>query len=318
MFPPTAEPAPAPTDAQPLPRQSLSKRADKILRGTLGPAYEPAKDLASLLAACSPGADFVDMGEGSRAVTEGVLSRDPSRIAEGVAGIAGGLGGIFLPGSYSGYRNAAKGTLDAVESAADGLRHHHEPPGKIGGHGGAGHGGAPAASVKQRNKPHYEITKEEAANLRTEASTPGRTRPPERMYNSEADFPEFTHTRKPIDSKTWATMPENGYVDPERILTLQKSNNQKFKDKQNVLQLVQDFQRNPAHEIPPIKIVEIEGEVYALDHRRLVAARLAGVKVPYEKVSISRNVLKEIRRKDDGMFNHERIGIRDRRDRSAQ
>ncbi|GAB6052269.1 hypothetical protein JCM17960_10890 [Magnetospira thiophila] len=37
--------------------------------------------------------------------------------------------------------------------------------------------------------------------------------------------------------------------------------------------------------IPPVRIAEIDGQVYTLDHRRVVAYREAGKPIPYRKAT---------------------------------
>ena len=63
---------------------------------------------------------------------------------------------------------------------------------------------------------------------------------------------------------------------------------------------------------PPIRLFERDGKVYTLDHRRLVAARLAGKPLRYEKVS-QNEVEREWRKKYQSQNHGESVEILEKR-----
>ncbi len=62
-------------------------------------------------------------------------------------------------------------------------------------------------------------------------------------------------------------------------------------------------------DIPPVRIGEVNGEVYTLDHRRLVAFREAGVPITYRKAS-ARELKRETRGKTTSKDNGLSVKIR--------
>lgn len=86
-------------------------------------------------------------------------------------------------------------------------------------------------------------------------------------------------------------MPETGLVDPNRIRTLQNSVDDRFKSekgpagRRGLVDTVADLGsgRTKPEDIPPVLLFEFDGKIWTLDHRRVVAARLAGKPVSYRK-----------------------------------
>ncbi len=101
-------------------------------------------------------------------------------------------------------------------------------------------------------------------------------------------------------------LPQNGTVDPNSIRTLQTGISPVFKldavtqTKPSLIDTTNQLRANPAYseKLPPIRIFVHENGVYALDHRRLVAHRLAGVPARYRKAT-QQEVAKELPDKMD-------------------
>ena len=110
----------------------------------------------------------------------------------------------------------------------------------------------------------------------------------------------------------YLALPNEGLIDPNRIRTLQNSIIPRFKIKPgegNAKRLKEtiDELRSGAtrpEDIPAVRVTSLNGGVWSIDHRRLVAARLAGVPVRFQK-AMAESLAKEIRRKatskDEGM-----------------
>ncbi len=74
-----------------------------------------------------------------------------------------------------------------------------------------------------------------------------------------------------------------GRVDPHSVRFSQSSARYTFKNGETIDHLAQGLQDGTvsAHDVPPIRLVERDGELFTLDNRRLEAFRRAGVDVPY-------------------------------------
>ncbi len=101
-------------------------------------------------------------------------------------------------------------------------------------------------------------------------------------------------------------LPEQGSLDPNRIRTMQNNIKSDFRDKRTVEQMVSDLKSGKLkpENIKAIAVAEINGKVYTLDHRRLVAHRLAGRPVSFKKATpqeIKKSLTnRKMTTKDDG------------------
>jgi hypothetical protein len=101
-------------------------------------------------------------------------------------------------------------------------------------------------------------------------------------------------------------LPQSGAVDANRIRTLQEGVSPKFRpnpetgEEPTLLATVNELRINPvaAEKYGPIRIFAHEDGVFSLDHRRLVAHRLANVPVRY-RIATPQEVSLEMRRKFD-------------------
>lgn len=94
----------------------FNRDADKVFTGIMGPAAAPLKALGRGIASFSPGADIRDMVDGSRDVTDGIVSLDSGKLVDGAAAITGGLLGTLLPGNYSGIKKSLNEVSDAAQA----------------------------------------------------------------------------------------------------------------------------------------------------------------------------------------------------------
>ena len=76
-----------------------------------------------------------------------------------------------------------------------------------------------------------------------------------------------------------------GYIDPSKVRFSQSSINYRFKDR--TMGTIDDLAEGlrsgkiAPSDIPPIRVLEINGQLFTLDNRRLEAFRRAGVDIPY-------------------------------------
>ena len=74
-----------------------------------------------------------------------------------------------------------------------------------------------------------------------------------------------------------------GFINPHRVRFSQSSIKASFASGGTIADLVEQLSRgtvDPAS-VPPIRLLERDGELFTLDNRRLEAFRRAGVDVPY-------------------------------------
>ena len=95
---------------------------------------------------------------------------------------------------------------------------------------------------------------------------------------------------KLLRADEFVKLPEAGMIDPNLIRTVQNSVKRRFKTEagrskgRTIEEMVETLRAGRAHDIPPVRIMEYDGKVWTLDHRRLVAARVAGTELRYKKV----------------------------------
>ena len=138
---------------------------------------------------------------------------------------------------------------------------------------------------------------------------------PESQFVSKpplATLPDSSPTVNPMTAEEFRSLPQRGKIDPHRIRTLQNFNNDKFRpekgdgQRKSVLEMTNQLRTIPDYEnkVPEIRIFEFNGNVFTLDHRRLVSHRLADVQIRYRKAK-DREIKKDLDRKnsteDNGM-----------------
>jgi hypothetical protein len=85
------------------------------------------------------------------------------------------------------------------------------------------------------------------------------------------------------EAATSEAVATSGEIDPAIIRFTQNSISSTFRDGGSVADLARRLQAgavNP-YDIPPIRLVEHQGNLFSLDNRRLVAFQQAGVNVPF-------------------------------------
>jgi hypothetical protein len=72
-------------------------------------------------------------------------------------------------------------------------------------------------------------------------------------------------------------------IDPDLVRFSQRSASFTFKDGRNINELAEGLRNGTIDpkSVPPIRLVERNGQLFTLDNRRLEAFRRAGVPVPY-------------------------------------
>jgi len=86
----------------------------------LGPhGYQSFRNAVDLLTFATPPADVVDITEGSRETVRGLFDADPTQTLLGLGSMAGGMAGMFVPGSVGGMKKMM--TPDAPTGAARGV-----------------------------------------------------------------------------------------------------------------------------------------------------------------------------------------------------
>lgn len=124
-------------------------------------------------------------------------------------------------------------------------------------------------------------------------------------------LPRQSLTKDPMGAEEFEKLPEQGRMDPNRIRTKQDSIRRQItgpdgESKEPIEDLIEGLKSGKVkpETLPPIRVFEEDGKIYTLDHRRLVAAREAGVEVGYQKVSIDKEdtlIGDKDTTKDDGM-----------------
>lgn len=106
----------------------------------------------------------------------------------------------------------------------------------------------------------------------------------------EIVLPRFSRmTGAPIKRGEFEELENGQTVDPHRLATFQDSAFSTFKDHRTIARLVVDLRRDGPENvgIPPVRVMLHGNMAYALDHRRLIAYRIAGVPVKIRKAAKS-------------------------------
>ncbi|MCB1154472.1 hypothetical protein KDL45_12535, partial [bacterium] len=116
-------------------------------------------------------------------------------------------------------------------------------------------------------------------------------------------LPSKSVTVNPYTVDEFRALPQSGTLDPKRIRTMQNSVNDEFRDGRRLVDTIKELKSGETKtiHIDPIRIGEIDGQVFTLDHRRVVAHRLAGIPIKYRKVTPA-----EIKRAQKGWKNRKK------------
>ena len=89
-----------------------------------------------------------------------------------------------------------------------------------------------------------------------------------------------------LNSEHFESLPVSGTVDPSKIRFSQASAGASFKAGGEVDKLATDLKSGALkpEDVPPVRIVVRDGQVYTLDNRRLAAFQRAGVQIHYVKL----------------------------------
>ena len=108
--------------------------------------------------------------------------------------------------------------------------------------------------------------------------------------------PGYRSDRKFITPDEFRKMPDKGFVDPQRIRTSQRKFDEEFgkpfipgvPESKKISFLVNGLKNDKIkpQDVDPIMLVESRGNIYSVDHRRLIAFRRAGMDVPFVKVKL--------------------------------
>lgn len=119
-------------------------------------------------------------------------------------------------------------------------------------------------------------------------------------------LPDASKAENPITAKEFAQLPDSGSIDPKRIRTMQDNVGSRFRDGRSLEDTIDGLRRGTIkpEDIPPIRVGEINGEIFTLDHRRLVAFREAGIPINYIKASddeLTREASKKMKTINNGL-----------------
>jgi len=93
-------------------------------------------------------------------------------------------------------------------------------------------------------------------------------------------------TRNFITKKEFEGLSMSGVLDPNRIRFSQNSIAEEFKDGGKIEDLIHALKEGQKVDVPPIRIVEFEGQIYTLDNRRLYSYQQANLEIPYLKLDV--------------------------------
>ena len=121
-------------------------------------------------------------------------------------------------------------------------------------------------------------------------------------------LPDVSRTRDPMTPDAFRKLPDSGTIDPFRIRSAQDSVRKTFRDRRSLEEMIEGLRSGKVRpeDTPPIVIVEADGKVITLDHRRLVAFREAGINIHYRKATL-KEIWKALKKQgkettiDDGM-----------------
>lgn len=118
---------------------------------------------------------------------------------------------------------------------------------------------------------------------------------------------------KSISTKSFASLPETGSINPNSIKFSQGSISGNFKNGGSVADLADGLKNGSISptSIPAIRIVAKDGSIFTLDNRRLQAFQQAGVSVPYQKLeSIPQSEMFKFKDYNSGKTNGTSVKVR--------
>lgn len=135
---------------------------------------------------------------------------------------------------------------------------------------------------------------------------------------TKTKLPGISKTENPISVEEFHNLPEGHPIDAKRIRTAQSSAKDHFSDETSVAKLVDDLRSGKVKpgDVPAIAIIEKDDKLYALDHRRLIAHREAGVPIRVRKANSDdvERMQRKFTSEDNGMSVE--IGTKNTRKRS--
>ena len=126
-----------------------------------------------------------------------------------------------------------------------------------------------------------------------------RTRKKSPALRRLPEGPGFKAGREFLTADEFRALPDRGRIDPQSVRTSQFSIREEFQAKRDALgkkrqptigELARGLRSGDKkpEKIPAIRIIELNGHVYSVDHRRLIAFRRAGIDIPYRKVKFDK------------------------------
>lgn len=117
---------------------------------------------------------------------------------------------------------------------------------------------------------------------------------------------DVSKAENPISAKEFAQLPDSGSIDPKRLRTMQDSVGTKFRDGHSLEETIDGLRKGTIkpEDIPPVRIGEFNGEIYTLDHRRVVAFREAGIPINYVKATDEEIYKESLKRNDPNTMEH--------------
>ncbi|NKB54916.1 MAG: hypothetical protein GKS00_01115 [Alphaproteobacteria bacterium] len=106
---------------------------------------------------------------------------------------------------------------------------------------------------------------------------------PEDEFNVK--LPNKSATKNPMTKAEFDALKDSGEIDPNRIRPMQNTIKRDFQDGRSLEQMVRELLDGTGKPIEKIRIAAIGEHVFTLDHRRLIAHRLAGKNIQYRKAT---------------------------------
>ncbi len=107
--------------------------------------------------------------------------------------------------------------------------------------------------------------------------------------NPEKEFdvklPTVSATKKPMTKAEFEGLKDQGRTDPNRIRTMQDTIDRDFQDGRTLERMVRQLLDGSKKPIKRIRIAVFGKHVFTLYHRRLIAHRVAGKDIMYEKAT---------------------------------
>lgn len=187
------------------------------------------------------------------------------------------LGTVFTVEAFPGLGNAVKIGRRVGEAALDLRKLFMTGQGRRRGKGD----GTQDADARRDREPREEQPDEPDDRGREDGTDP-KTEDVREFDPKRIRLPEVSKTRDPLTADDLAAMQPGELIDPHRLRTLQRKADDVFKPEEGrqrrLVDTIRQFFEDDdlAEKLPVIRIfVDANGDVWTLDHRRVVAARIA-------------------------------------------